>query len=96
VAFLVRVVLQFQGDAVTRYLIPHAGGSPTRLGRCAPDQLGQLCSCEGVLEAVLGGVEGSCDGADPSSALVPRAVCDWSANRAPLCARAPARGSRPA
>jgi hypothetical protein len=50
---------------------------------------------------VLVGVEGSCDGVDPSrssshsSALVPRAVCDWSASRGPLRIRAPARGPRP-
>jgi hypothetical protein len=72
------------------------------LGRRAPDQLGQLCSCERVQGAVLGGVEGSCGGADPSrlsspsSAMVPRVVCDSSANRAPLRVRAPARGPRPA
>jgi hypothetical protein len=52
--------------------------------------------------AVLVGVEGSCDGVDPSrlsspsSVLVPRAICDWSASRGPLRVRAPARGTRPA
>jgi hypothetical protein len=42
-----------------------------------------------------------CGGADPSrlsspsSALVPRAICDWSASRAPLRVRAPAEGHDP-
>jgi hypothetical protein len=58
-----------QGDAVARY--PWTS---------CPRSVGQLCSCELVQGAVLGGIEASCDGADPSrlsfhsSALVPRAA----------------------
>jgi hypothetical protein len=50
---------------------------------------------------MLGGVEGSFVGADPSwlsspsSALVPRAVYNWSASRPSLRVRALARGPRP-
>jgi hypothetical protein len=91
-----------QGDVVARYSIPMLGGSPMRPWTSCLDQLGQLCSCECVQGAVLGGVERSCGGADssrqssPSSALMPRAVCDWSASRAPVRVRAPAKGPRPA
>jgi hypothetical protein len=81
---------------------PMLVGSTTRPWTPCPDQLGQLYSCERVQGVVLGGVEGSCGGADPSrmssssSALVPWAFCDWSASCAPLRVQAPARGPRPA
>jgi hypothetical protein len=81
---------------------PHLEDRRRTLARRAPDQLGQLCSCGHVQVLVLGGVEGSFGGADPSqlsspsSAPVPRAVYDWLASRPPLRLRAPARGARPA
>jgi hypothetical protein len=91
-----------QGDAVTRYLNPDT----RRIADAPLDVVPHISWGNYVLasayRAVLGGVEGSCGGDDPSrlsspsSALVPRAVCDWSVSRAPLRVRAPARGPRPA
>jgi hypothetical protein len=77
---------------VARYLIPHA----RRIADVPLDVVPQISWGNSVLVSayrgvVLGGVEGLCDRADPSrlsstsSTLVPRAVCDWSASRGPLC-----------
>jgi hypothetical protein len=58
-----------------------------------PRFVGQLCSCGHVQGPVLGDAEGSFGGGDPSrmsspsSALVPRAVYNWSASHTPLCVR---------
>jgi hypothetical protein len=88
-----------QGDAVARYLIPHA--QRCSLARPAPYQLGQLCSCGNVQGPVLGGVEGSFGGADPSRMSSFFSSGATSGLRlvgqsSPSTLRAAARGPRPA
>jgi hypothetical protein len=80
------------------------GGSPTRPWTPCPTSIGAIMFLRARTGAVLGGVEGSCDGADPSrlsspsSALVPTSGLRlighlWPSTRTSPCQRATTRAT---